>query len=138
MVEIIPVITETDAIIARQRGRNMARELGFSLVDQTRIAISISELARNIILYAGEGVIEIRSLEENDTSGIEIRAIDHGPGILHLDLVMKDGYSTSGGLGMGLPGTKRLMDDFHIETEAGKGTIVTIRKWLPVKKWKWE
>ncbi|GIQ70939.1 anti-sigma regulatory factor [Xylanibacillus composti] len=131
MVEKIQILQEQDAIVARQRGRDLAKQLGFSLVDQTRIAISISELARNMLIYAGAGEIEIRQIEANDDlTGIEIRAEDKGPGITDLEMAMTDGYTSSGGLGMGLPGTKRLMDDFEIRSEVGKGTSVTIRKWL--------
>lgn len=130
MKELIPIILESDTIVARQRGREIARSVGFNLVDQTRIAISISELARNILLYANHGRIEMETIRYVDSLGIEIRAIDEGPGIADLELAMLDGYSTSQGLGMGLPGTKRLMDEFHVETSAGVGTTVTIRKWM--------
>ncbi len=131
MVENIQIFQEYDAILARQRGREMAKQLGFSLVDQTRIAISISELARNILIYAGEGEVEIRMIESSGhKTGLEIRASDKGPGISDLEMALTDGYTSSGGLGMGLPGTKRLMDDFEIRSDVGKGTSITIRKWL--------
>jgi serine/threonine-protein kinase RsbT len=130
MKECIRITSESDTILARQRGREMARSVGFNLVDQTRIAIGISELARNILLYAKEGRVEMETARFAESIGLEIRAIDEGPGIADLNMAMVDGYSTSGGLGMGLPGTKRLMDDFHIETGIGRGTTVTIRKWM--------
>lgn len=131
MVEKIQILQEQDAIVARQRGRDLAKQLGFSLVDQTRIAISISELARNMLLYAGAGDIELYKVEAaGDVTGIEIRAEDKGPGIIDLEMAMTDGYTSAGGLGMGLPGTKRLMDEFEINSELGKGTSVVIRKWL--------
>jgi serine/threonine-protein kinase RsbT len=126
----IQIVSEPDAIIARQKGREIAKKLGFSVVDQTRIAISISELARNILLYADRGTIVIEALEEADRIGIGIRAVDQGPGIPDPDMAMIDGFTTSGGLGMGLPGTKRLMDDFDLQTSVGKGTAVTIHKWI--------
>lgn len=131
MQETIQILSEADAIVARQRGREIARTLGFSIVDQTRIAISISELARNIILYAGTGEVLITELVAgHDDIGIEVIAADNGPGISDLNLALVDGYSTSNGLGMGLPGTKRLMDEFSIDTTPGVGTRITIRKWL--------
>lgn len=130
MKEMISILTENDTIVARQRGREIARSVGFNLVDQTRIAIGISELATNILLYAGKGRVEMETIRHGDSLGIEIRAIDEGPGITDLELAMADGYSTSEGLGMGLPGTKRLMDDFRVETNVGIGTKVTIRKWM--------
>jgi serine/threonine-protein kinase RsbT len=130
MKELIPILSESDMVVARQRGREIARRIGFNLVDQTRIAISISELARNILLYADIGRVEMETIRYADALGIEIRAIDEGPGIADLELALTDGYSTSQGLGMGLPGTKRLMDEFHVETSPGAGTTVTIRKWM--------
>lgn len=109
----------------------MAREMGFGTIDQARIATAISELARNVVLYAESGQITIRVIVTNDRrKGLEVVCEDQGPGIPDLVLAQQDGYSTSGGLGMGLPGTKRLMDEFHIETELNVGTKVTVRKWM--------
>lgn len=130
MKESISISSERDTIVARQRGRELARSVGFNLVDQTRIAIGISELSRNILLYARQGKIELETVRIAGSLGIEVRAIDEGPGIPDLNMAMVDGFSTSDGLGMGLPGTKRLMDDFRIDTAVGSGTKVTIRKWL--------
>ncbi|MFC0214534.1 anti-sigma regulatory factor [Paenibacillus chartarius] len=130
MNEMILIKSEGDTIVARQRGREMARVVGFNLVDQTRIAISISELSRNILLYAKNGKIELEEIRKEDALGIEVRAIDNGPGIQDLNKAMLDGYSTSDGLGMGLPGTKRLMDEFVVDTQVGRGTRITIRKWM--------
>ncbi|HEU4962777.1 MAG TPA: anti-sigma regulatory factor [Bacilli bacterium] len=131
MQETIQIHNETDAIVARQRGRDMARRLGFSVVDQTRIAISISELARNMILYADHGEVLICEIRDPQGEvGLEVQVVDNGPGIADLEQAMSDGFSTSNGLGMGLPGTKRLMDDFVVETAPGSGTKITIRKWL--------
>jgi serine/threonine-protein kinase RsbT len=127
----IPVQTDLDIVSARVEGRNLARELGFGTIDQARIATAISELARNVILYAPEGKVTVRAISsEAGERGIEVVCEDNGPGIANVELVMQDGYSTSSGLGMGLPGTKRLMDEFEIETQLGVGTKVTVRKWL--------
>lgn len=127
----IPVKTDLDIISARVEGRNLARELGFGTIDQARIATAISELARNVVLYAPEGRVMVRAIVSNDGErGIEVVCEDKGNGIANVELVMQDGYSTSSGLGMGLPGTRRLMDEFDIETKLGIGTKVTVRKWL--------
>lgn len=121
---------EWDIVSGRQLGRNVAKELGFGTVDQARIATAISELARNIYLYAGEGKICIDEIKEAGRIGIFIQAIDYGPGIKEIRRVMEDGYTTSGGLGAGLPGVKRLMDDFSIDSTPGEGTTITTKKWL--------
>ncbi|WP_318618060.1 anti-sigma regulatory factor [Sporosarcina sp. YIM B06819] len=126
----VEIYTEWDIVAARQLGRNEAKKSGFGTVDQARITTAISELARNIYLYAGRGRIEIESLSVNGLAGITIIASDEGPGILDVRKVMEDGYSTSGGLGAGMPGVKRLMDEFKLETEPGVGTIITATKWL--------
>ncbi len=129
----IPIIREEDIVLARQEGRALAKTLGFGLVDQSRIATAISELARNVIRYAVRGEVILRSVTAADGSGrrgLEVEVADSGPGIVDTDAAMRDGYTTGGGLGMGLPGTKRLMDDFSLVTAPGQGTIVTIRKWL--------
>jgi serine/threonine-protein kinase RsbT len=126
----VDIYTEWDIVAARQLGRNEAKKSGFGTVDQARITTAISELARNIYLYAGIGKIEIMRLCENDLYGITIIASDNGPGIPDLRKVMEDGFSTSGGLGAGMPGVKRLMDEFKVETEPGVGTTITTTKWL--------
>jgi serine/threonine-protein kinase RsbT len=126
----VDIHTEWDIVAARQLGRNEAKQVGFGTVDQARITTAISELARNIYLYAGAGKIEIERLNEDGLSGIAIIASDEGPGIPDVRKVMEDGFSTSGGLGAGMPGVKRLMDDFRIDTERGKGTKITAVKWL--------
>ena len=126
----VDIYTEWDIVAARQLGRNEAKKSGFGTVDQARITTAISELARNIYLYAGKGKIEIKRLSENDLYGITIIASDDGPGIPDLRKVMEDGFSTSGGLGAGMPGVKRLMDEFKVETEPGVGTTITATKWL--------
>lgn len=126
----IDIITEWDIVAARQIGRNIAKEIGFGTVDQARIATAISELARNIYLYARAGEIVIERLEDAGKTGISITATDKGPGIDDVRKVMEDGYSTSGGLGAGLPGVRRLMDHIEIQSSIGKGTTVKVEKWL--------
>lgn len=124
------VRSDTDIVIARQKGRELANALGFSVGDATLVATAISELARNIVLYAGRGEIVLRRLEPGSKVGLSVVAVDEGPGIPDIAHAMQDGYSTSGRLGIGLPGVKRLMDEFEIVSEPGKGTCVTVRKWL--------
>ncbi|QTD39571.1 anti-sigma regulatory factor [Sporosarcina sp. Te-1] len=126
----VDIYTEWDIVAARQLGRNEAKKTGFGTVDQARITTAISELARNIYLYAGKGKIEIERISENGAFGIKIIASDEGPGISDLRKVMEDGYSTSGGLGAGMPGVKRLMDEFKVISEPGVGTTITAKKWL--------
>jgi serine/threonine-protein kinase RsbT len=116
-------------VLARQKGREVSKELQFGGVDQARITTAISELARNIYLYAGSGQITISVLEESGRRGIHISAVDNGPGINDIRMVLQDGYSTSGGLGAGLPGVKRLMDSFDIDSIPGTGTTISITKW---------
>ncbi|MBD1382144.1 anti-sigma regulatory factor [Metabacillus arenae] len=126
----VKIVTEWDIVAARQLGRNEAKELGFGSVDQARITTAISELARNIYLYAGQGQICIERIEEFGKKGLKIIAFDSGPGIPDIRKVMEDGFSTSGGLGAGLPGVKRLMDEFTIDSSTGEGTDIQAVKWL--------
>ncbi|TQR21456.1 anti-sigma regulatory factor [Psychrobacillus vulpis] len=126
----VDIITEWDIVAARQLGRNEAKEVGFGTVDQARITTAISELARNIYLYAGKGNIEIKQIAEGNLKGLLVIASDKGPGIPDVRKVMEDGYTTSGGLGAGLPGVKRLMDEFKIDTVVGEGTTISATKWL--------
>ncbi|WP_170006303.1 ATP-binding protein [Bacillus fonticola] len=126
----VQIQTEEDIVHARHIGREHAKELGFSSVEQSRIASTISELARNIVLYAKEGEICIEALEHEGKKGLAISAKDAGPGIDDLRLVMEEGYSTSGGLGSGLSGVKRIVDEFTIRSEVGNGTIIETKKWL--------
>jgi serine/threonine-protein kinase RsbT len=125
----VTIARDSDIVIARQKGRTMAAELGFSSYDQTLIATAISEVARNIITYAGAGEILLSTLDGGQPPGLSIIALDKGPGIADLDLAMQNGYSTSGSLGMGLPGAKRIMDEFEILSQPGKGTTVRMKKW---------
>jgi len=126
---VININNEFDIVLARQKGREVSKELQFGGVDQARITTAISELARNIYLYAGSGQITISVLEESGRKGIHISAVDNGPGINDIRMVLQDGYSTSGGLGAGLPGVKRLMDSFDIDSMPGTGTTISITKW---------
>jgi serine/threonine-protein kinase RsbT len=125
----IEIRTEQDIVHARQEGRHLSKQLGFGNIVQSRIATAISELARNIFLYAGSGTITIETVKEDDSVGIRVIAEDKGPGISDIRKAMEDGYSTSGALGAGLPGVKRMMDEFNIESSVGKGTKVVIVKW---------
>jgi serine/threonine-protein kinase RsbT len=126
----VKVTNEWDIVSARQLGRDLAKEMGFNSVDQARITTAISELARNIYLYTDTGKICVVDVINFSKKGLEITAIDEGPGIEDLRKVMQDGYSTSGGLGAGLPGIKRLMDEFTIDSTVGNGTVITAVKWL--------
>ncbi|MFF2178180.1 anti-sigma regulatory factor [Lysinibacillus sp. NPDC058147] len=126
----VEIITEWDIVAARQLGRNEAKELGFDTVDQARITTAISELARNIYLYASLGVIEIEKVETDTEKKIIVIATDQGPGIEDVRKVMEDGYSTSGGLGAGLPGVNRLMDSMVIHSVIGEGTTIRAEKRL--------
>lgn len=130
------VRVESDILAARQQGREVAERLGFVGSDLALIATAISEVARNIVIHAGEGAIMISGLS-NQRTGIEIVARDDGPGIADVDLAMQDGYSTVASLGLGLPGARRLMDEFTIESQDGHGTTVVMRKWLtsPPERW---
>jgi serine/threonine-protein kinase RsbT len=126
---LVPITEAGDVITARQKGRELAIQAGFSSSDLVRIATAISELARNILLYAGDGEIHLSIVEEEDRVAIVIVARDEGAGIQDIEKALQDGFSTSGGLGLGLPGTRRLMDEFQIVSERGKGTTVTVKKW---------
>lgn len=127
----VPITGEDGIVASRQRAREVARSLGFGAVDQSRIATAVSELARNIVRYAtdGRGEFVIREVQASGRAGIEIIVSDNGPGIADLDEAMRDGFTSGGGMGMGLPGTRRLMDEMTVDSALGKGTRVTIRKW---------
>jgi serine/threonine-protein kinase RsbT len=120
---------EMDIVTARQKGRELAASRGFSSTDQTLVATAISEVARNIVVYAHRGEIILALLEEQGRRGLMIVARDQGPGIQDLALAMRDGYSTGRSLGMGLPGARRLMDEFDLASVVGEGTTVTMKKW---------
>lgn len=126
----IQINDESDIVRARQLGRELTTQLDFGNVDQVRIITAISELARNIYLYAPGGEIRLLPIHRPYQTGIVIFAKDHGPGIENIRKVLEDGYSTSGGLGAGLPGVKRMMDNFSIRSEVGVGTEIEVTKWL--------
>jgi len=126
---LIPITADTDVVTARQRGRDLAGEAGFSSGDQTVIAAAISEIARNILMYAKRGEVTLSVVTNGDRQGVVVVARDQGPGIRDVERALEDGYSTSGGLGLGLPGARRLMDDFDVSSTVGKGTTVTMKKW---------
>jgi serine/threonine-protein kinase RsbT len=125
----VTIASEVDIVSARKAVREAAVELGFGVTDVTRIVTAASELARNTFLYAGSGLMRWRRLSSAGKSAIELVFEDSGPGISDIASAMQEGYTSSGGLGMGLPGTKRLMDEMEISSEPGKGTTVTVRKW---------
>ena len=128
----ILITSDKDVVTARQQGRAVALQTGFSMSEATLIATAISELARHIVSYANQGSVTLRPVHgSNGATGLTIVASDSGPGIADLNLALRDGYSSSGGLGLGLPGVRRLMDEFDIASRAGSGTTVTITKWLP-------
>jgi serine/threonine-protein kinase RsbT len=119
-----------DIVVARRRGREMATRLGFSHCDVTLIATAISEIARNAVEYADGGDVVLTSIEEGRKKGLKIVVRDDGRGIADIATVMRDGYSSGDGLGIGLPGARRLVDSFEIQSEIGKGTTVTMKKWV--------
>ena len=128
----IPIVVEDDIVVARQGARELAKALGFRAIDQSRITTAVSELARNIVRYAtdGRGEVLLRSVAApGGGAGIEIVVRDEGPGIADVQQALREGYTSGRGLGMGLPGTRRLMDEMEIDSAVGRGTTVTIRKW---------
>lgn len=125
----MPVRSDLDVLKARQYGKELASTLRFSNSERTIIATAISEIARNTVLYAKAGYIRLKIIQQGQRRGILVIAQDQGPGIPDLNLAMQDGYTTSQGLGIGLPGARRLMDDFEIVSEVGKGTTITMTKW---------
>jgi len=125
----LPIFDETDIVDARQQGRKLGTTLGFSGSELTLIATAISEIARNIVVYAKEGYITLSIVGTSSKHGLLVLAEDNGPGIVDLSLAMMDGYSTHKSLGLGLPGAKRLMDEFEIESSPGKGTVIRMIKW---------
>ena len=127
----VAINSDQDIVSARQKGRVVANELGFSSGDATLIATAISELARNIVSYARKGQITIKQVNGLNRRGIAVIADDEGPGIADIRQALRDGFSTSGSLGLGLPGVRRLMDEFEITSQPGKGTTVMVKKWRP-------
>jgi len=126
---VLPIRTQSDVVLVRQAVRDWSKELGFSLVDQTKIVTAASELARNTLEYGGGGELTLTVLREGFRKGLRLSFTDQGPGIADLGLALKDGYTTGGGLGLGLSGAKRLMNDFEITSKVGEGTTVTVTRW---------
>ena len=126
----LPVASEGDIVTARQRVRALAASLGFSATDQTLIALAVSEIARNIVTYATRGEVTLVEVGAGGRRGVQVLARDEGPGIADIELAMRDGYSTTRSLGMGLPGARRVMDEFDIVSAPGRGTTIRMTKWL--------
>ena len=131
MADEVRVVIDADAdlVTARAEGRAMAERLGFPRPDPTLIATAISEIARNIVVHAGRGEVVLRPFEETDRYGLIVIATDRGPGIRDVEAALRDDISGRGGLGLGLPGARRLMDEFELTSDAENGTVVTMRKW---------
>ncbi len=127
--EKMSIQSSADIVLVRQAVRQFAVELGFRLVDQTKIVTAASELARNTLDYGGGGTVKLEALEEGSRRGLRLTFEDSGPGIPDIELALKDGYTTGGGLGLGLSGTKRLVNEFNIVSHVGEGTCITITKW---------
>jgi serine/threonine-protein kinase RsbT len=125
----LPLRTEQDIVLARQMVRKLSQEATFSLVDQTKMVTAASELARNALVHGGGGELEWQVLRDGDKKGLRLAFIDTGPGIANLELAMMDGWTSGNGLGMGLSGAKRLVNEFSLESQVGAGTRVTITRW---------
>lgn len=130
----IEVTSDADIVPARARGRALAGELGFSRTDATLVATAISEIARNIVVHAGRGEIKLKPAYEAERRGVVVVARDEGPGIRDVDEALREGFGTKGGLGLGLPGARRIMDEFVIETAPNRGTTVTMHMWRDVRE----
>lgn len=128
---VVAIASDVDIVRAREQGRALAERIGFSPVERTVIATAISEIARNIVEHAQKGSVVLGLCQHGSKQGIQITARDEGPGIPDVSRAMQDEYSTGKGLGLGLPGSKRLMDDFEVQSTIGRGTVVTMRKWKP-------
>lgn len=132
--EVVVAINNPDDIVdARKAGHQLALDLGFTLTDVTMIATAISEVARNITSYAGHGAVRVSVADREGRQALVICAEDEGPGIADIERAMEDGYSTGRGLGLGLPGARRLMDQLIVESELGRGTVIEMWKWVPAR-----
>ena len=130
---VVDIHNSDDIVAARKAGHQLALDLGFSLTDVTMIATAISEIARNITSYAGRGAVRVTVADREGRKALVVRAEDEGPGIADIERAMEDGYSTGRGLGMGLPGARRLMDRLIVESTLGRGTVVEMWKWVPAR-----
>ena len=130
---IVDIKNPDDIVAARKAGHQLALDLGFSLTDVTMIATAISEVARNITSYAGRGAVRITVAEREGREALVVRAEDDGPGIADIERAMEDGYSTGRGLGLGLPGARRLMDRIIVDSALGRGTVIEMWKWVPAR-----
>ncbi|MCV7377871.1 ATP-binding protein [Mycobacterium alsense] len=128
---VVDIHKPDDIVAARKAGHQLALDLGFSLTDVTMIATAISEIARNITSYAGRGAVQVTVADREGRRALVVRAEDEGPGIVDIERAMEDGYSTGRGLGMGLPGARRLMDRLVVDSTPGRGTIIEMWKWVP-------
>jgi serine/threonine-protein kinase RsbT len=127
--EVLPLKNSSDIVLARQKVRQWAIDLRFSLVDQTKLVTAASELARNALDYGKGGEMTIETLNSGGRAGLRLTFEDHGPGIPDIEQAMRDGYTTGAGMGLGLGGSKRLVNEFNITSEAGKGTRITVARW---------
>jgi serine/threonine-protein kinase RsbT len=125
----LPIRAENDIVAARRVVRDAATQLGFGPTDVTRLVTATSELARNVFKYAGQGIMRWNCVQGDSRVGIEVQFVDEGPGIADINRAMEEGYSTGGGLGLGLPGAKRLVDELAVQSAVGQGTTVTLKKW---------
>jgi serine/threonine-protein kinase RsbT len=130
---VVNINNPDDIVDARKAGHQLALELGFTLTDVTMIATAISEIARNITSYAGRGAVRVMVQEREGRKALVVRAEDEGPGIADIERAFEDGYSTGRGLGLGLPGARRLMDRLVIESTLGRGTVIEMWKWVPAR-----
>ena len=127
--DALPIRLEQDVVLARQTVRRLAQQLGFGIVDQTKIVTAASELARNTLIYGGGGELRWEAVTDGARRGLRLHFVDEGPGIFDVQQALADGWSSGKGLGLGLPGAKRLVNDFELHTEVGKGTRVTVTRW---------
>ena len=127
--EALPLVAETDVVLVRKTVRTWSVQQGFTLVDQTKIVTAASEIARNTVVYGGGGTLRIEAMDDGARKGLRLIFEDQGPGIRDVDLALRDGYTTGTGLGMGLGGARRLVNEFSIESKPGQGTKVTLTRW---------
>jgi serine/threonine-protein kinase RsbT len=132
-IGVVEIHNSDDIVEARKAGHQLALDLGFSLTDVTMVATAISEIARNITSYAGRGAIRVMVADREGRKALVVRAEDDGPGIADIERALEDGYSTGRGLGLGLPGARRLMDRLIVESERGRGTVIEMWKWVPTR-----